>query len=212
MARSQKERARYERREQEAWIGDSYFRAEQARGKLKDGLPVTAMQLALAGLPEDPENSGARPWVGETAGALAEAMGVQPELRELRGNQGGVLSVAFSAQGDWIVSGGSYGTVRLWRLDGTPAAAPFKGHEGTVYSVAFSPQGDRIVSGGKDGTVRLWRLDGTPAAAPFKGHEGEVYERRVLAAGRPDRLGRRGWHGAALAARRDARGRALQGP
>ncbi len=85
-----------------------------------------------------------------------------------------VWSVAFSPQGDRIVSGGQDGTVRLWQLDGTPAAAPFKGHEGYVLSVAFSPQGDRIVSGGLDGTVRLWRLDGTPAAAPFKGHEGAV--------------------------------------
>ena len=36
---------------------------------------------------------------------------------------------AFSPKGDWIVSGGRDGTVRLWQLDGTPAAAPFKGHE-----------------------------------------------------------------------------------
>ena len=90
------------------------------------------------------------------------------------GNEGAVWSVGFSPQGDRIVSGGVDGTVRLWQLDGTPAAAPFKGHEGSVLSVAFSPQGDRIVSGGEDGTVRLWQLDGTPAAAPFKGHEGPV--------------------------------------
>ena len=64
--------------------------------------------------------------------------------------------------------------MRLWQLDGTPAAAPFKGHEYGVTSVGFSPQGDRIVSGGRDGTVRLWRLDGTAAAAPLEGHEGEV--------------------------------------
>ncbi len=150
------------------------YRAVQARDELQHDLPITAMQLALAGLPEHPAQPDARPWVGETAGALVEAMGAQRELKDLRGHEGGVLSVAFSPQGDRIVSGGQDGTVRLWRLDGTPAAAPFKGHEGGVSSVAFSPQGDRIVSGGYDGTVRLWRLDGTPAAAPFKGHEGWV--------------------------------------
>ncbi len=74
-----------------------------------------------------------------------------------------------------IVSGGDDGTVRLWTLDGKPAAQPFKGHDGRVYSVAFAPDGTRIVSGGSDGTVRLWTLDGKPAAQPFKGHDGMVY-------------------------------------
>jgi WD40 repeat protein len=82
------------------------------------------------------------------------------------------MCVAFSPAGDRILSGGEDGTVRLWQLDGIPAAAPFEGHQGFVFSVAFAPHGDRIVSGGEDGTVRLWQLDGTPAAAPFKGHNG----------------------------------------
>jgi hypothetical protein len=76
--------------------------------------------------------------------------------------------------------------VRLWQLDGTPAAAPFKGHEGGITSVAFSAAGDRIVSGGSDGTVRMWQLDGTPAAAPFKGHEGAVW--RVVFSPAGDRV------------------------
>ena len=38
-----------------------------------------------------------------------------------------VFSVAFSPDGTRIVSGGLDGTVRLWTLDGKPAAEPFKG-------------------------------------------------------------------------------------
>ena len=73
-----------------------------------------------------------------------------------------------------IVSGGADGTVRLWKLDGEPAAKPFEGHDGPVNSAAFSPDGTRIVSGSADGTVRLWTLEGEPAAKPFRGHDGPV--------------------------------------
>ena len=86
----------------------------------------------------------------------------------------GIFSVAFSSDGTRIVSGGADGTVRLWTLDGKPAAKPFSGHNQWVFSVAFSPDGTRIVSGGTDGTVRLWTLDGEPAAEPFRGHDGAV--------------------------------------
>ena len=93
---------------------------------------------------------------------------------KMAGILAGAGDAAFSPRGDRVVSGGADGTVRLWRLDGTPVGEPFQGHERGVTSVAFSPQGDRIVSGGDDGTVRLWRLDGSPAAEPFEGHEPDV--------------------------------------
>jgi ABC-type dipeptide/oligopeptide/nickel transport system ATPase subunit len=72
----------------EAQLGDSLYRAEQARKQLAAGFPVTAMQLALAGLPEDAKQLEARPWIGEAAGALVEAMGAQRELKVLRGHEG----------------------------------------------------------------------------------------------------------------------------
>ncbi|MEL6491963.1 MAG: hypothetical protein AAFQ95_18565, partial [Cyanobacteria bacterium J06621_3] len=69
-----------------------------------------------------------------------------------------VHSVAFSPQGDRIVSGSGDNTLRLWDLEGNAIGAPFEGHSNSVSSVAFSPQGDRIVSGSDDHTLRLWRV------------------------------------------------------
>jgi WD40 repeat protein len=75
----------------------------------------------------------------------------------------GLKPISSCSSSTRIVSGSGDGTVRLWTLDGKPAAEPFKGHHRWIKSVAFSPDGTRIVSGGDDGTVRLWMLDGKPA-------------------------------------------------
>ncbi|WP_392530065.1 caspase family protein [Nostoc sp. C117] len=90
------------------------------------------------------------------------------------GHDGIVMSVAFSRDGQTIVSGGGDGTVRLWDTQGNSLAAPFQGHQGFVRAVTFSSDGQKIVSGGEDGTVRLWDIQGKPLAEPFRGHEGIV--------------------------------------
>ncbi|WP_246559554.1 WD40 repeat domain-containing protein, partial [Leptothoe kymatousa] len=67
-----------------------------------------------------------------------------------------VNAVAFSPEGDRIVSGSDDNTLRLWDREGNPIGEPLQGHSGWVYAVAFSPEGDRIVSGSFDQTLRLW--------------------------------------------------------
>jgi WD40 repeat protein len=73
------------------------------------------------------------------------------------GHEDSVSSVAFSHDGQFIVSGSSDRSIRLWDLEGNQIGRAFLGHEDCVNSVAFSPDGKRIVSGSKDGTIRLWR-------------------------------------------------------
>jgi len=75
----------------------------------------------------------------------------------LGGHERYVYSVAFSPDGQLIVSGSGDKTVRLWDIEGNPVGQPFQGHESYVNSVAFSPDGKLIVSGSHDKTVRLWR-------------------------------------------------------
>ena len=69
IAKEQRNEAEHQR--DQALRNELQFLTEQARRQLRDGFPITAMQLALAGLPDNPEKPEARPWVGETAGALA---------------------------------------------------------------------------------------------------------------------------------------------
>src|SRR5262249_43369735 len=79
----------------------------------------------------------------------------------LQGHTGEVTSVAFSANGKRIVSGGESsfesGEVRVWDAQTGQVVFTLKGHTNRVISVAFSADGKRIVSGGKGrGEVKVW--------------------------------------------------------
>ena len=67
-----------------------------------------------------------------------------------------VNSVAISSDGNYIVSGGSDGTVELWNTTKQSLVHTFEGHQDDVNSVAISSNGKYLVSGGSDGTVKLW--------------------------------------------------------
>src|SRR6266567_1800854 len=83
-----------------------------------------------------------------------------------------VLSIAFSPDGQHIVSGSSGGRIRVLNaITGETAAGPFTGHTDCVTSVAFSPDGHHIVSGSEDRTIHVWNaMTGETAAGPFTGH------------------------------------------
>jgi hypothetical protein len=92
-------------------------------------------------------------------GSLLDVVPISREQNQLRGHENAVVSVAFSRDGQRIVSGSWDKTVRLWDArTGAPIGQPLKGHEAVVTSVAFSPDGQRIVSGSSDKTVRLWDI------------------------------------------------------
>ena len=87
-----------------------------------------------------------------------------------------MYSVAFSPDGNRIVSGSDDKTVRMWDADtGQPIGEPLTGHTDGVSSVAFSPDGHRLASGSYDKTVRLWDADtGQPVGQPLTGHTASV--------------------------------------
>jgi WD40 repeat protein len=90
------------------------------------------------------------------------------------GHQDSVNSVAFSPDGQMIVSGSDDMTLRLWDIQGNSISQPFEGHQDSVNSVAFSPNGQMIVSGSDDMTLRLWDIQGNSIGQPFQGHQGSV--------------------------------------
>ena len=74
----------------------------------------------------------------------------------LKGHTNRVGSVAFSPDGQRIVSGSFDQTVKIWDANTDKELQTLKGHTNSVTSVAFSPDGQRIVSGSEDKTVKIW--------------------------------------------------------
>jgi WD40 repeat protein/serine/threonine protein kinase len=113
---------------------------------------------------------------------------------------GGVDCVAFSSQGDKLVSGGRDKSVALWeiRADGNGEVLKKTGrspdHKGIVCAVAVAPGGNMLASGCSAGTLKFWdladRLQKPPQTIAY--HESVIRtlcfspDRKTLASGSED--------------------------
>ncbi|KAF9121974.1 hypothetical protein BGW39_010127 [Mortierella sp. 14UC] len=93
-----------------------------------------------------------------------------------------VMSLAYSPDGEMILSGLSNGALCLWdartgrAATGAAAALDVKicGHERAVRNAVFSPDGSRIVSCGVDRAVRIWDVETWSLVQHLEGHLGAV--------------------------------------
>ncbi|RMF66348.1 MAG: hypothetical protein D6742_10195, partial [Cyanobacteria bacterium J069] len=107
-----------------------------------------------------------------THDTLEQAVQGADETNRLVGHQGGVLGVDQSADGQWIATGGTDRTVKLWKPDGTlvntlPTSA-------TPHGIRISPNSQYVAAANVDGSVQLWTLDGT-VNLMLKGHTAPVW-------------------------------------
>ncbi len=96
------------------------------------------------------------------------------QLAVLRGHEGPVKSIAYSPDGQRIVSGSSDKMVRVWDVLSGAELAIMRGHEDYVNSVTFSSDGQHILSGSEDRTVRVWDAERCTALMVLRGHEDAV--------------------------------------
>jgi len=96
------------------------------------------------------------------------------ELITLCGHTEPIESVAFSPDGQRIVTGSEDQTAKVWDAATGKELLTLEGHSGWVRSVAFSPDGRRIVTGSRDQKAKVWEVATGKELLTLKGHASAI--------------------------------------
>lgn len=83
---------------------------------------------------------------------------------------GGITSVAFSRNGQWLSTSDTNGAIQIWSVAEGRQLATCQGHNSWVWATAFSPDHKMLASCGQDHTVRLWNVATGECLQVLQGH------------------------------------------
>ena len=96
-------------------------------------------------------------------------------LHTLTGHQDRVFAVAFSPDGETVLSGSWDNTLKLWDTSSGQLLQTLTGHQDRVFAVAFSPDGETVLSGSRDNTLKLWETSSGKLLHTLTGHQDWVF-------------------------------------
>ncbi len=104
------------------------------------------------------------------------------------GAASGILRIAATRNGRWLVGAGADGVISLWDRTSLRARDPLvlAGHTEAVNDLAITPRDRLLVSASDDDTLRVWDLaakDPSIASVVLAGHTGDITRIRVTAGG-----------------------------
>jgi WD40 repeat protein len=132
----------------------------------------------------------------ESRDTLIRSLGHVPYLSAfMYGHSSGVQAVAFSPDGQTLVSASSDRTIRFWDLKTRqPSGEPLTGHDSRIQAIAYSPDGKILASGGFDNKVLLWDVATRKTVGqPLTGATGAIWavafspDGKTLVAGSDDK-------------------------
>jgi WD40 repeat protein/tRNA A-37 threonylcarbamoyl transferase component Bud32 len=119
------------------------------------------------------DNNPFKPWGEARLWSVVTGQELTPPLR----HQGEVMAVAFSPDGQSVLTGSQDGTARLWSAATGKELTPPLRHQDIVRAVAFRPDGKAVLTGSgyvKTGEARLWSAATGQELIPPMRHQGPV--------------------------------------
>ncbi|XXX76135.1 caspase family protein [Sorangium sp. So ce134] len=160
------------------WVGDS------EKPRLLSGYhthPIVAIKVSHDGRIATASLDGTvQIWRsdGEHLASLEHSPLERDDRRRL--HQGGVLDVAWSADGDLLVTAGADGQAEVWDARRYTKIAAHAGHTGEVTSASFSADCAVVLTASADGTAHLWRASSGSLIASLTGSAGRVTKARFV--------------------------------
>ncbi|KAL1824867.1 hypothetical protein ACET3Z_011645 [Daucus carota] len=96
------------------------------------------------------------------------------EANVLKGHEGGVLAARFNSDGNYCLSCGKDGTIRLWNPHRGIHIKTYKSHGRQVRDVHVTPDNSKLTSCGGDRQVFYWDVATGHVIRKFAGHHSEV--------------------------------------
>jgi eukaryotic-like serine/threonine-protein kinase len=94
--------------------------------------------------------------IGHTGEVSLWSVNTGTKLFTLKTDSSTVLSLAFSRDGQRIVTASDDGSIKVWSALNQQLLGIFKGHDQEVTAVQFSPDASLIISGSADQSIKIW--------------------------------------------------------
>lgn len=92
-----------------------------------------------------------------------------------QGHSNGILSIAYSPNGRYIITGSKDKTAKVWDSLSHQCTLTLQGHFGPVFTANFSPDSNYIVTGSNDHSIKLWDFKTGKCIFTVRGNWNQVW-------------------------------------